>query len=430
MFEKINKFMIILGIGLIIPGCIAIGIYFYNNASTEQSIEKPTISNENKKFETIKLDNFVNAQNAKMRFHMIDVGQADAMLLQFTSSGNFDDFKNTYNIMIDAGDYAIGKTVDGFIHTPAFTTKGDNKLKAYLDYYKLDQDLIDMFIFTHADADHIGGGDEVINKYCKPTESLVLNFGNNQKSTNTYINLLDAIRVNNLIYLDPELEQTLKTQSFIDAKINENCLMYDVEPNQRLIEFGNNWFSYIVPSYDYDAQLNETNESSINNYLYWNDTRFLFSGDSEGLTHTDLINMLKQNPDTSINGNVIPIDFYKVAHHGSITHESNNTEFLKTILKSDSKLLISQNDNKKFNGVPTLTEGFINNLINTNIQFNEKNIYTTQDVGDILIEIGNDKFVDTNFFSRDLQDKMGLWSTEIYSTNASEIKNKFPNFFM
>lgn len=424
--KKLIKRIIIISICLLLVASLGVGIYFLlANSNEEDHIE---LNNQTKQFQTIKLQNFNNT-NPALKFHMIDVGQADAILLQMSPDGDFQDYSNTYNIMIDSGDYKVSKNASNEIYTPSFSSTKPNKLKSYLDYYKINDDLIDLFVFSHADSDHIGSSDELLQTYAKPKTSLVINFGSNNKTTQTYLNLLNTIKSMHLIYLDPLLETTLTTSTFINSGIIENCEIYDLNPNQKIIEFTtNNWFSFIAPSYDYKLnQDNETNESSINNYLMWNDYRFLFSGDSEGTTHDDLINTLLKNPDTSSNNRVIPVDFYKVAHHGSTTNKTNNPHFLKQILKQDTKLLVSHNDNKLFNNKPTFNNNFMNNLINTEIDLNKPCIYSTQDVGDIIIEITNDVSVTT--INRLKQQELKWWSYYKITTNHAKVFNDYLNYF-
>ena len=426
---KLSKKAKIILIIVIILSAIGIAsflvIFLMNNKNNDDHNKK---NNHPQAYQTMKLDYFNDAIKPTLKTHIIDVGQADAILLQMSPDGNFNNYSTTYNILIDSGNFRIEKTDDGFIHTPAFTTKNENKLKSYLNYYNLNKDLIDMFVFSHADADHVGAGDEVINAYAKPKESIVLNFANNDKSTSTYKNTLEAIKINNLKYVDPELDQAMKTESFIESGIIDNCELYDIDAGQKLVEFNeNNWFSFLVPSIDYSDNKNEANESSINNYLLWNGYRFLFAGDSEGKTHDDLLNVLRNNKEYSSNRNIFPIHFYKVAHHGSVTQNSNNSTFLKSILDADSKMLISHNDNKLFQGTATFNEGFMNNLIATGINFNNPSIYSTQDVGDIVITIQSTTKIET--FDRNRQDNMKLWSNDIFTTNKSKNSQNYKNYF-
>ena len=79
---------------------------------------------------------FSSVPNGKIQVHVIDVGQADSILIR-SSDGN---------ILIDAG-----------------TNGSEADLKAYLDACKVKT--IDYLICTHPHYDHIGGADMIVDKY-------------------------------------------------------------------------------------------------------------------------------------------------------------------------------------------------------------------------------------------------------------------------
>lgn len=415
----------------------------------------PTIINQ---WETIKLfgqnsneqySGWKNPSNPTIETTIIDVGQGDAILIKTSPNNDFNDYNNTFNILIDSGDFQSRKASgSNLINTPNFK----HKLEPFLDKQSLIDDKIDLYIFSHSDADHIGGASDVISKYCKPDESIVLSFGNNEKTTSTWRNTLDSIGKNNLFYIDPFLNETLKTPMFkevmelyyemdfgLSTKTND-IRLFDIEPNTDIVAWSDSaFFNYICPSYDYKTTgngLNETNESSINNYLKWNDYSFLFSGDSEQKTHDDLIEIMSNNDKYKNDDETIYVDFYKSAHHGSITHGSNNVNFLKTILDSESKILISQNDNRLYSGTPTFTESSMENIVNTNINFDTPPIYSTQDVGDIVIRIDSDSngwknYNLINTYDRHYQILNSYWSIDnITMNNSSNQSNeKYSKYF-
>lgn len=78
-----------------------------------------------------------------MEVHIIDVGQADSILVRC----------NDGNVLIDAG-----------------TTESEYKLESHLD--ALDIENIDYFICTHPHEDHIGGADMVVREF--PVSELML----------------------------------------------------------------------------------------------------------------------------------------------------------------------------------------------------------------------------------------------------------------
>lgn len=74
-----------------------------------------------------------------LKAHFIDVGQADATLIQFS------DKDDSYNILVDSGDWNRNDTI--------------NYLK------QLDIGKIDLMVGTHPHADHIGQMDEIIEQF-------------------------------------------------------------------------------------------------------------------------------------------------------------------------------------------------------------------------------------------------------------------------
>ncbi len=79
---------------------------------------------------------FSSVPDGEVQIHVIDVGQADSILIR--NSGG--------NILIDSG-----------------TNDSEANLRAYLDACKITK--IDYFICTHPHYDHIGGADMIIDRY-------------------------------------------------------------------------------------------------------------------------------------------------------------------------------------------------------------------------------------------------------------------------
>lgn len=100
--------------------------------------------------------------------HFIDVGQGDAILLEYTEDG-----KAEY-ALIDAGDNDKGTTV-----------------QKYLKDHNVDQ--LKYLILTHPDADHIGGADVIITKF----DIDQIYMSGVAKDTKTYRDVIDAIRYKN-----------------------------------------------------------------------------------------------------------------------------------------------------------------------------------------------------------------------------------------
>lgn len=193
---------------------------------------------------------------ADMEVHFIDVGQGDATLIKADDK----------YMLIDAGDNSKGTTVQSYLK-------------------KQGVDKLDYLILTHTDADHIGGADVIITKF----EVDTLFIGDFKKDNSTYEELMDAIEYKRLKYSTP-------------AVGNEYRL-------------GNAIFTIVAPNTTYD----DPNNSSIALLFKNGENTFLFTGDCEEESETDIL----------ANGIDIDCDVYKVGHHGSRT--ASGKDFLKAI---------------------------------------------------------------------------------------------------
>ena len=173
------KNIIILVLFILLLGLIAIFVLSYNNSDKFKSeLDKKAgyLKNaaENAVNDIVGFDNNVEAGKQVFGFnyneavldenayvHFIEVGQGDAILIQYKGE----------NILVDAGDNGKGKIVSDYLKS-----KGISNLK-YL-------------IGTHSDADHIGGMDELL----KSGISFEYYFGTYQpKDTKSYETLVNLV---------------------------------------------------------------------------------------------------------------------------------------------------------------------------------------------------------------------------------------------
>ena len=370
------------------------------------------------------------------KVHFLDVGQADATLIEVLPKAGLtglDKINNSFNILIDSGDFKTGTTDNKEIHSPFYKTKLQPTLKHYLNN---GQDKIDLFMFSHAHGDHIGQADLVINEFAKQKQSIVVNWGDIKQDSSGFKKMLGATIKNELIYLDPfvenaiDLNRLLKIEpqvndpfyQFIDPKnpqskvygANENSAdpttwkangakLLSLTPGANIINFApDNFFAYLAPRTDYEPnQPNKSpNENSLNAIFKLandqGDYRMIFTGDAEGHTHDDMLEAINeqsrfqdQNPKHKLS-----VDLYKVAHHGSTTEQSNNQSFLAQIAKPGTKMVIQTNDNKTFSGSPTLKDQFFKNLdfvTSANLKPSDldQTVMITQNLGDINFIFNN-----------------------------------------
>ena len=66
-------------------------IFLMNNKNNDDHNKK---NNHPQAYQTIKLDYFNDAINPTLKTHIIDVGQADAILLQMSPDGNFNNYSS------------------------------------------------------------------------------------------------------------------------------------------------------------------------------------------------------------------------------------------------------------------------------------------------------------------------------------------------
>lgn len=156
-----------------------------------------------------------------MIVHYIDVGQADATLLEFS------DDEGTYTMLIDTGDWVATDVVD------------------YLHAEKIDT--IDIIAITHPHADHIGQLDKIIQTF--DVGEVWMN--GEVANSDIFNKALAAIEESGVDYYEPELGE-----------------VFDIGPVEVAI---------IHPT-DLSGGLND---NSLSMRLQYGDISFLFTGDSE-----------------------------------------------------------------------------------------------------------------------------------------------------
>jgi competence protein ComEC len=182
----------------------------------------------------------------RLEVHFIDVGQGDATLIKCDG----------HSLLIDAGDNYKGTTVQLYL-------KKQNVSK------------LDAVIWTHPDADHIGGADVITTKF----EIGTVYMTSVKSDTKTYEELVNAIKAKGYRTTVP-----VTGSSF---------------------ELGSAKVTFLGPVNAYDSD----NNNSIVCMVQYGDTKFLFTGDAEEEAENDLVDKYKD----------LSADVYKVGHHGSKT---------------------------------------------------------------------------------------------------------------
>ena len=180
----------------------------------------------------------------KLAVHFIDVGQGDSALITMGS----------HAMLIDAGDNSMGTTVQLYLQKQGITS---------LDYV----------IGTHPDSDHIGCIDVVIYKFdCK-----TILMPDCTNDTATYRDVVNSMKS--------------KGYKAVHPKVGTKYSLGDAS------------FVITGPVKKYK----ETNDNSISLRLTYQDTSFLFMGDTTEDTEPDVMSQTKN----------LRSDVLKIAHHGS-----------------------------------------------------------------------------------------------------------------
>jgi competence protein ComEC len=209
---------------------------------------------------------------APLQVHFIDVGQADAILIQ-TPDG--------VNILIDAGEQFTSARLIAYLRQQGVST-------------------LDHVIATHPHADHIGGMAGVIKAF--DIGSVYMPRATH--TTKTYENLLLAIRDKGLRVHEAKAGVALDFGEGIGAQ-----LVAPVASGYKSLN-------------DYSAVLR----------LTYGETRFLFAGDAERLSETQML----------ASGAELSADVLKVGHHGSNT--SSYEPFLGAVGATYGVIMVGKNN--------------------------------------------------------------------------------------
>lgn len=211
--------------------------------------------------------------NGNLVIDYIDVGQGDSILIRQGEAA----------MLIDGG-----------------TSECRDTLLGYLQSENIDR--FEYIIGTHAHEDHIGSLDDVVNAYDFDT----FLFPKSTTTTKNFENLVLAVQAKNKKFTAPEVGKTY--------------------------QLGEAVFQILAP--------NSESYSSLNNYsivikLTYGQNTFLFTGDAESISETE---MLDRGIDVSA-------DVLKIGHHGSTT--STSKRFLNSVNPKYAVISCGQNNTYK-----------------------------------------------------------------------------------
>ena len=241
--------------------------YFLENSNSD-NIAKEVSTNEVKITTSSIIENVdeVDLNNDKLNIIFFYVGQADCTLIKL----------NDDVILIDAGNNNDGKNVVSFLQEKGITQ-------------------IDYLIGTHADEDHIGGIDDIINSMDIGT-FLIPTIGENGTD---YKNAVETAKDKNI---------QIKHPTRGDIFYFENA-------------------QFEVMSAMEEEGTSDNNSSLVIEFTY-NNTTYLFMGDAE----TEVENSRSWNK----------VNVLKVGHHGS--NSSSSTKFLEQVNPEYSIIEVGKNN--------------------------------------------------------------------------------------
>ncbi len=295
-----------------------------------------------------------------LKVHFVDVGQGDAIIIELPDGKN---------VLIDAGE-----------------DKEFNKLEYYIDN-KTDVDYFDYVIATHADSDHIGGMDKVLNKYevryvyrphvyyngDKYDFSADFNKGGSDepKDTVNYGDFLNALKSET--YEDNGETKSAGWEFFTHNSDFAGKISYE----NNLYEY---YFDFLTPRAENYSQINYENANDYSPIIKFSycGVDVLFTGDAEGGDEgdgeDDFVEFYKGV--TSLD---LDVDILKVAHHGSRT---STTQALLDIIKPEYAVIqCGYNNSYKHPHDVTLKR----------LQAIDSTVYRNDLHGNILLNIKADK---------------------------------------
>ncbi|MFC4990513.1 ComEC/Rec2 family competence protein [Saliphagus infecundisoli] len=269
--------------------------------------------------------------NGELEIHHIDVGQADATLI-IEPSGE--------TMLIDSGDWR----------------QGGEDVIAYLENQNVKR--IDHLVSTHADADHIGGHDAIIEYYETEREGIGAVYDSGVTATSqTYERYLDAIEEH-----DVELLTVDENDSFV---------------------FGDTTVDVLNPPAGDSGSDKQYNSISLT--IEFGEFSYLTTGDAEADAEERMADEY---------GAALESDVYQAGHHGSST---SSTEPFMNQVNPDVAIISSAYDSQYGHPSESVLEDYAAREIETYWTGVHGTIVLTSDGGDYTLETEHE-------FSTDAED--------------------------
>ncbi len=240
-----------------------------NKISTDNSVENSILNNEITYKTNAKVEDTININNDKLNIIFLYVGQADCTFIKL----------NDKSMLIDAGNNEDGKNIVSYLQS-------------------LEINKINYVIGTHADEDHIGGLDDIINNI----EVEKVYMPQKGKDETNYKNVVKSASNKNINIETPNINDEFNIEK---AKCKVMSVM------------------------NYEG-INDNNSSIVLQLSYEN-TKYLFMGDAE----KEVENSRKWDK----------VDVLKVGHHGSNT--GSTADFLNQVAPHYAIIEVGNNNKYK-----------------------------------------------------------------------------------
>lgn len=241
----------------------------------------------------------------EMRVTFLDVGQGDCTLVQ----------ADGHNALIDTGNNDQGEKVVAYLKSQGIDT---------LDY----------LILTHPDADHIGGGDNVLESV-EVSRILMPDVAND---TMTYEEVMDDIDIYQVEVVHPEVGDTF--------------------------ELGDAVFTVLCPEEELVSE-SDMNGSSVGVKLVHGNNSFVMCGDAEEKSEQAMVSRF---------GEHLEADVLKCGHHGSST--ATTEAFLQAV--NPTWAVISCGKDNSY--------GHPHSEVLAKLQDEDVQVYRTDELGSVVAE--------------------------------------------